>query len=196
MWDCFDYDTTLWSDRGKGRAKIIWYRRRALSKDEQSHNSLHIARIVMGAHLLGFLIKECYNSARLIPYLMLADTKRRNRYLGEDRDGRMRWLCTKRGEICEDTLPEWIQEMHQSKKMIDLNEMRYFGKYGINYDIDELIAKNSMFQESNFTKVLQTAEEEEVDVVQGDGKEQLVLSRIVVYRKNVAMCVPCLMIFQ
>ena len=43
--------------------------------------------------------------------------------------------------------------MHQSKKMIDLNELRYFGKYGINYDIDELIAANSMFNRINFTKV-------------------------------------------
>ena len=57
-WDRFNYDITQWSDRGKGRAKIIWYRRRASSKDERNHNSLHIARIVMGAHLIGFLINK------------------------------------------------------------------------------------------------------------------------------------------
>ena len=33
------------------------------SKDERSHNSLHIARIVMGTHLIGFLINECYGTA-------------------------------------------------------------------------------------------------------------------------------------
>ena len=37
-------------------------------------------------------------------------------------------------------------------------------KYGINYDIDELIAANSMFDRINFTKVLQMEEDEEVDV--------------------------------
>ena len=84
MWDRFDYDITLWSDRGKGRAKIVWYRRRASSKDERSHISLHIARIVMGAHLIGFLINECYGTARLIPYMMLANTIRGNGCLGED----------------------------------------------------------------------------------------------------------------
>ena len=73
--------------------------------------------------------------------------------------------------------------------MIDLNELRYFGKYGINYDIDKLIATNSMFDRINFTKVLQTEEDEEVDVVEGNGKERLVLSGIVVYWKNVK-CVP------
>ena len=104
-------------------------------------------------------------------------------------------MCTKKGQIPEETLPEWIQQMHQSKKMIDLNELRYFGKYGINYDINELIAANSMFDRINFTKVLQTEEDEEVDVVEGNGKERLVLFGIVVYWKNVK-CVPCLMIFQ
>ena len=108
----------------------------------------------------------------------------------------MRWLCTKKGQIPKQTLPEWIQQMHQSKKMIDLNELRFFGKYGINYDIDQLIAENSMFDRSNFTKVLQTEEKEEVDVVEGNDKERLVLSQIVVYSKNVATCVPCLTIFQ
>ena len=87
----------------------------------------------------------------------------------------MRWLCTKRGKIPEESLPEWIQQMHQTKKMIDLNELRYFGQYGINYDVDELIAKNSMFDSSNFTKVLQTDEDEEVDVVEENGEERLVL---------------------
>ena len=58
----------------------------------------------------------------------------------EDGNGTTRWLCTKKGQIPEETLPEGIQQMHQSKKMIDLNELRYFGKYGINYNIDELIA--------------------------------------------------------
>ena len=65
-WDCFDYDITLWSNRGKGRVKIVRYRRRASSKDERTHNSLHIARFVMGAHLVGFLINECYGTAQLI----------------------------------------------------------------------------------------------------------------------------------
>ena len=80
--------------------------------------------------------------------------------------------------------------------MIDLNELRNFGKYDINYDIDELIAANSMFDRINFTKVLQTEEEEEVDAVEGNGKERLVLSGIVVYWENVAKCVPCLTIFR
>ena len=194
-WDHFDYDIMLWSNREKGRAKIIRYRRRASLKDEQSHNLLHIARIVMGTHLIGFLINECYGTARLIPYVMLADTIRGNGCLGEDGNGTTRWLCMKKGQIPEEMLPEWIQQMHQSKKMIDLNELRYFGKYGINYDIDELIAANSMFDRINFTKVLQTEEDEEVDVVEGNGKERLVLSGIVVYWKNVK-CVPCLTIFR
>ena len=55
-WDHFDSNIMLWSDRGKGRAKIIRYRRGASSKDPRTHNYLHIARIVMGAHLVGFLI--------------------------------------------------------------------------------------------------------------------------------------------
>ena len=100
----------------------------------------------------------------------------------------------KKGQIPKEMLPEWIQQMHQSKKMIDLNELRYFGKYSINYDIDELIAANSMFDRINFTKVLQMEEDEEVDIVEGNGKERLVLSGIVVYCKNVVKCVPCLTI--
>ena len=75
MWGCFHYDITLWSDRGKGRAQIVQYRRRAASKDKQSHNAIHIARIVMGTRLISFLTHEAYNSARLIPYVMLVDTK-------------------------------------------------------------------------------------------------------------------------
>ena len=39
-------------------------------------------------------------------------------------------------------------------------------------------------------------EDEEVDVVKGNGKERLVLSGIVVCCKNVVKCVPCLMIFR
>ena len=120
-WDHFDYEIMLWSDRGKGRAKIKQYRRRASSKDEWSHNSLHIARIVMGVNLIGFLINECYGTAQLIPYSMLANTIRGNGCFGEDGNGTMRWLSMKKGQIPEETLPEWIQQMHQSKKMIDLN---------------------------------------------------------------------------
>ena len=108
--------------------------------------------------------------------MTLANTIRGNGCLGEDGNGTMRWLCMKKGQIPKETLPEWIQQMHQSNKMIVLNELRYFGKYGINNDIDELIAANSMFDRINFTKVLQTEEDEEVDVVEGNGKDRLVLS--------------------
>ena len=195
-WDRFNYDITLWSDRGKGRVKIVQYRRRASSKDERTHNSLHIARIVMGSHLVGFLMNECYGTARLIPYVMLANTIRGNGCVCDDENGTTRWLCTKRGKIPEESLPEWIQKMHQTKKMIDLNELRYFGQYGINYDVDELIAENSMFDSSNFTKVLQMDEDEEVDVVEENGEERLVLCRIVVCRENVLKCVACLTIFR
>ena len=86
--------------------------------------------------------------------------------------------------------------MHQTKKMIDLNELRYFRQYGINYDVDKLIAKNSMFNSSNFTKVLQTGEDEEVDVVEENGEERLVLCQIVVCQENVLNCVACLTIFR
>ena len=102
----------------------------------------------------------------------------------------------KRGEIGEDTLPKWIQEMHQSNKMVDMNELRFFGKYGINYDIDELVAENSMFNESNYTKVSLTGEEDEVDVVEGSCKERLVLSQIIIYKESGVKCVPCLTIFR
>ena len=195
-WNRFDYDITLWSDRGKGRAKIVRYRRRASSKDPRTHNSLHIARIVMGAHLVGFLINECYGTARLIPYVMLADTIRGNGCVCKDGNGTTRWLCTKRGELPEESLPDWIKQMHKTKKMIDLNELRFFGKYGINYDVDELIAENSMFDSSNFTKVSPTDEDEEVDVVAENGEERLVLSRIVVCRENLLKSVGCLTIFR
>ena len=80
--------------------------------------------------------------------------------------------------------------------MIDLNELRYFGQYGINYDVDELIAENSVFDSSNFTKVLQTDEDEEVDMVEENGEERLVLCRIVNCRENVLKCVACLTIFR
>ena len=70
------------------------------------------------------------------------------------------------------------------------------GQYGINYDVDELIAKNSMFDSSNFTKVLQTDEDEEVDMVEENGEERLVLCRIVVCWENVLKCVACLTIFR
>ena len=172
VWGHYDYDITLWCDRGKGRAQIVQHRRRAVSKDQQSHNALHIARIVIGTHLVGFLIHEAYHSARFIPFVMLADTKRGNSWLGEDGDGRTRWLCTKMGEVVEEMLPKWIKQMRKSKKMVDLNELRYFGKYGINYDINELIGENSMFDETNFTHVSQTAEEDDVDMVQGNCKEE------------------------
>ena len=195
-WDRFDYDITLWSDRGKGRVKIVRYRRRASSKDPRTHNSLHIARIVMGAHLVGFLINECYGTARLIPYVMLANTIRGNGYVCDNGNGTTRWLCSKRGKIPEESLPDWIQQLHKTKKMIDLNELRFFGKYGINYDVDELIAGNSMFDSSNFTKVSPTDEDEEVDVVEENGEERLVLSRIVVCRENVVKSGTCLTIFR
>ena len=107
----------------------------------------------MGTHLVRFLIHKAYHSARFILFVMLPDTKQGNGCLGEDSNGRMRWLCMKRGEVGEDTLPKWIQEMHKSNKMVDLNELRYFGKYGINYDINKFIRENSMFDERNFTKV-------------------------------------------
>ena len=51
--------------------------------------------------------------------------------------------------------------------------------YGINYNVDELIAENSMFNRSNFTNILEMEEDEEVEVVEENGKERLVLSRIV-----------------
>ena len=53
-----------------------------------------------------------------------------------------------------------------------------------------------MFDRINFTKVLQMEEDEEVDVVEGNDKERLVLSGIVIYWKNLVKCVPCLTIFQ
>ena len=80
--------------------------------------------------------------------------------------------------------------------MIDLNELRLFGKYGINYDVDELIAENSMFDSSNFTKVSLTDEDEEVDVVEENGEERLVLSRIVICREKVVKSGTCLTIFR
>ena len=195
-WDRFDYDITLWSNRGKGRAKIVRYWRRASSKDPRTHNSLHIARIVMGAHLVGFLINECYSTARLIPYVMLADTIRGNGCVCDDGNGTTRWLCSKRGKIPEESLPDWIQQMHKTKKMIDLNELRFFSKYRINYNVDELIAENSIFDSSNFTKVSPTDEDEEVDVVEENGEERLVLSRIVICRENVVKSGTCLTIFR
>ena len=127
---------------------------------------------MMGAWLIGFLIHKAYNSARLIPYVMLADAKQGNRCLGEDSDDTTRWLCMKRGQIREDVLPNWIQKMHQSRKMVDLNKFRFFGKYGINYDVDEFVEGNSMFYKTNYTKVSQTAEDDEVDVVKGDCTEE------------------------
>ena len=195
-WNRFDYDITLWSDRGKGRVKIIRYQRRASSKDPRTHNSLHITRIVMGAHLVEFLINECYGTTRLIPYVMLANTIRGNGCVCDDGNGTTRWLCTKRGKIPEESVPDWIQQMHKTKKMIDLNELRFFGKYGINYDVDELIAENSMFDSSNFTKVSPTDEDEEVDVVEENGEERLVLSRTVICRENLLKNVGCLTIFR
>ena len=152
------------------------YRRRVASEDQWSHNALHIACIVMGTWLVRFLIHKAYHSARCIPYIMLADTKQGNSCLGEDGDGKTRWLCTKRGEIGEDMQHEWIKKMHQSKKMVDLNELRHFRKYGINYDVDEFIAENQMFDKNNFTMVVQTAEEEEAELVQGNATEKLVFS--------------------
>ena len=80
--------------------------------------------------------------------------------------------------------------------MIDLNELRFFGKYGINYNVDDLIAENSMFDSSNFTKISLMDEDEEVDVVEENGEERLVLSRIVVCSKNVVKSGTCLMIFR
>ena len=62
--------------------------------------------------------------------------------------------------------------MHQSKKMVDLNELRFFGKYRINYDVNEFVEGNSMFNKTNYTKVSQTAEDDEVDVVEGDRTEE------------------------
>ena len=142
MWGHFNYAVTLWSDRGIGRAQIVQYRRRTVPKDERSYNAIHIARIVMGTRLVGFLIHKAYNSARLILYVMLADTKRGNSCLGEDGDNTTRWLCTKRGQIAHEMLPKWIQKMHQANKMVDLNELRFFRKYGINYNVDEFVAEN------------------------------------------------------
>ena len=68
----------------------------------------------------------------------------------------------KSGQIRKDELPNWIQKMHQ----------RFFGKYGINYDVDKFVEGNSMSNKTNYTKVSETAEEDKVDVVQGDCTEE------------------------
>ena len=107
---------------------------------------------------------------------MLADTKQGNGCFGDDGDGKTNWLCMKREDKGEDTLPEWILKMHKSKKMVDLNELRHFGKYGINYDVDEFIADDQMFDKNNFTTVVQMTEEEEVEVIEGNATEELVFS--------------------
>ena len=68
--------------------------RKSYDTEEEPHQKVRglkicyiFATIVMGAHLVGFLINECYGTARLIPYVMLADTIRGNGCVCNDENG-------------------------------------------------------------------------------------------------------------
>ena len=80
--------------------------------------------------------------------------------------------------------------------MVDLNGLRFFVEHGINYDVNEFVPENSMFDKSNFTMVVQTAEEDKVEVAQGNETEESSIFQIVIYKKSSVSSVPYLMIFR
>ena len=97
-WTIDDYDITMWSDRGKGQAQLVKYRRRQASLNENMTNTLSIVRVVMGNHLIGFLFCNTYGFSRGIPYHMLSVTSNGTGCLKkapEEADEDPNWLSTR-----------------------------------------------------------------------------------------------------
>ena len=125
-----DFDITLFSDRGLGRAKLVIYRRQQALLDMWTADSLRILRVVMGDRLVGFLIWNCYEAGRLIPYWVMTATQRGNGCLQKDpqNDG---W-CS-RWYINDKDVPRYLLKMRDKSPMIDLVELLYWGYFGVKY---------------------------------------------------------------
>ena len=166
-WTIDDYNITMWSDRGKGRAQLVKYRRRQASLNENTANALSIVRVVMGNHLIGFLFCNAYGFSRGIPYHMLSVTSHGTGCLEkapEEVDEDPNWLSTR--WVANEDVSDEIKEMRKKSKMIDLCELFHWGYWGFDYDEGEYCE----IKNKKKVKHVETDETEDVDV--GSDREQ------------------------
>ena len=170
-WSVDDYDITMWSDRGKGRAQLVKYRRRMASLNENTLNSVNIVRVVMGNHLIGFLINNFYGCGRCIPYPMLSVTKNGNgclRKQPEDADVDPNWLSSR--WVHAENFSEEIRQMRKTHKMVDLAELTYWGYWGFEYEEEEYCEMEEEDERKTQIRREYTDETDDVDV--GSDREQ------------------------
>ena len=114
-----------------------------------------------------FIIQNYYKCARFIPYVMLAVTKRGNGCLGADKDGATTWLTDR---LPEAMVPGSAEVMRTSLPMIDLNELEYFGRWGVDWkEVDCVEISRKKFKKTT-VKRQQTDEETDV-VIEEDGAQ-------------------------
>ena len=133
-----DFNITLFSDRGLGRAKLVIYRRRRALLNTQTADSLRILRVVMGDRLVGFLICNCYEAGRLISYWVMTVTQRGNRCLQKDPQND-RWCSM--WYINDKDVPHYLLNMRDKSPMIDLIELLYWGYFGVKYKSSETLKR-------------------------------------------------------
>ena len=144
------------------------YRRRAANLNPLTGPALNIARIVMGRRVVTFIIQNFYKGARFIPYLMLAVTERGNGCLGTEEDGTMNWLTDR---LPDEMVPTAEAEaMCTRLPMIDLNELEYFGRWGVDWPEEVFVEiSKKAFRKTN---VKREQTDEETDVIIEDDDAQ------------------------
>ena len=130
--------------------------------------ALNIARIVMGRRVVTFIIQNFYKGARFIPYLMLAVTQRGNGCLGTEEDGTTNWLTD---SLPEEKIPTAEAEAMRARlPMIDLNELEYFGRWGVDWPTKVSVEiSERAFRKTNLQRV-QTDEETDVIIEDDDAQ--------------------------
>ena len=98
---------------------------------------------------------------------MLAVTKRGNGCLGADEDGATTWLSDR---LPEAMVPGSADEMRSRLPMIDLNELQYFGKWGVDWKEDEYVEISRKKFERTMLQRMQTDEEADV-IIEEDGAQ-------------------------
>ena len=122
----------------------------------------------MGRRVITFIIQNFYKGARFIPYLLLAVTRWGNGCLGTEEDGTTNWLT--------DSLPEEMvptaeaEAMRKRLPMIDLNELEYFGRWGVDWPTDVSIEISEKAFRRTYLKKVQTDEETDVIIEDDDAQ--------------------------
>ena len=95
----------------------------------------------------------------MIPYVMLAVTKWGNGCLGTEEDGSTNWLTDR---LEDKLIPGDAEEMRECLPMINLNELTYFGKWGVDWKEVELVHIRKKAFKKSMVKREQTDEETDV----------------------------------